>query len=144
MIFREPILTSTANSLESAPEPAPPEPAPEPKDTRGEPRKGLPPLDLTVPRNAWLSSKLKEESHVANIVQDGDFDRVDPVHAFTSKFPPIFFIRGLDDPTIPSRISEQALEMLKKLEVETEIALVPEDPQYQYVRQVIEFLKQHA
>ncbi|KAI1381232.1 Alpha/Beta hydrolase protein [Hypoxylon crocopeplum] len=146
-IFDEPIQTSTANSLEAVPEP---------QHTQGRPKKGLPPPDLSRPRNAWLFSTLKDGSHLTKIVQDGDFDRVDPVRNFTAKFPPTFFVHGLDDTMILPEISEEASERLKELGVETGTAFVPgashgfdlglgpEDPQYQYVQQAIKFLKQHA
>lgn len=94
-IFDEPVQTSTGSSLESAPKPEEPQEKP----------KGLPPPDLTKPRNAWLFSALKDGSQLAKIVQDGDFDRIDPVHTFSPNFPPTFFIHGLADPMIPSRLS---------------------------------------
>ncbi|KAF2787650.1 alpha/beta-hydrolase [Melanomma pulvis-pyrius CBS 109.77] len=146
-IFDEPVLTSTATSLESTARPVVDE---------DKPKKGLPPPDLSKPRNAWLFSAFKDGTHLSKIVQDDDFDRVDPVNSFSRVFPPTFFVHGLADSLIIPDISKEALRRLMEHGVETGIALVPEashgfdlglrpeDSQYEYVKQGIEFLKRHV
>jgi len=76
-VFDEPLRTSTASSLERATAAA---------------RKGPPKPDLTVPRNAWLFSILKKGTYLRQMVPDGNLDRVDPIHDFSTKFPPTYFL----------------------------------------------------
>ena len=146
-IFDEPLLTNTTSSLESNSSTA---------ESKERPKKGMPPPDLSKPRNAWLFSAIKDGSHLAKIVQDGDFDRVDPVNAFSPQFPPTLFVHGAADALVIPDVSQSAMDKLKKLGVETRITLVPEashgfdlglepeDSQYQYVKQAIDFLQQHV
>lgn len=99
---------------------------------------------------------MKDGSHLAKLVQDGDFDRVDPVNAFSPKFPPTLFIHGLSDTMVPPEISEQVEQKLRDHGVSTTIVLVPgashgfdigvtpEDSEYQYIKQAMDFLKKHV
>lgn len=143
-IFDEEILTSTTAALERSNKPVLDE---------VKPKKGMPPPDLSQPRNAWLFGALKDGTHLAKIVQDDDYDRIDPVNLFSSNFPPTFFIHGLEDNLVIPEFSKRASRALRALGVETELAIVPgashgfdiglefEEPQYEYIRRAIEFLK---
>jgi acetyl esterase/lipase len=158
-IFNEPLLTSTATSLEKASAASTGDGHSAPSSTGSQkPRRepGMPKPDLSIPRNAWLFSALKHGTHLGKIVQDGNFDRVDPASGFSATFPPTFFIHGAADALVLTRLSEQAYHKLKDLGVDTGLALVPgashgfdsglpeDDPKYAFVREGITFLKNHV
>lgn len=120
------------------------------------PRKGMPSPDLSKARNAWLFSALRDGTHLSKIVQDNNFDRVDPVNLFAKSFPPTFFVHGLADDLVIPDLTKEAYHRLEELGVETEIALVPEashgfdlglepeESQYKHVRRGLEFLKKYV
>ena len=142
-VFSEPLRTSTASSLERKAAEAP--------RTAGPPKP-----DLSVPRNAWLFTVLKQGKQLRYMAPDGDVDRIDPVTTFVKGFPPTYFVHGAADEWILPRFSEQAHQKLTELGVESKLALVPdlvhgfdavlapEDPRYEHVRDAFAFLKQHA
>ncbi|KAL1961767.1 hypothetical protein VTN77DRAFT_1054 [Rasamsonia byssochlamydoides] len=76
-------------------------------------------------RDAWLTAQLKRGTWLAQVVKDGDFDRVDAAKGFRAEFPPTMFVHGTGNTFTESRISERAHAELKSLGVETELLLVP-------------------
>lgn len=143
-IYEEPVISTTALSLESA------------AAANSQPKtKGLPKPDLSIPRNAWLFVNLKHGTHFSSIVQDGDYERVDPVRLFSDKFPPTFFIHGDADGMVLTKFSEMAHAELERLGVETGIMLPkgkshgfdvgvgPEDSDFISIRAGLDFLIQH-
>jgi pimeloyl-ACP methyl ester carboxylesterase len=148
-IFQGPIPTYTELSLEKVAEESS-------KAAHGKPSRGIPKPDLSVPRNAWLFAHLKKGTHLQNIVQDGNYDRVDPVAVFSKSFPPTMFIHGDADTMVPTSLSSRAHSQLQALGVDSKLVLVPnashgfeiglaaEEPDYQYVAQGIHFLKQQV
>lgn len=144
-VFKEPVSSNTMLSLERA------------SNTSEQPKaKGLPRPDLSVPRNAWLFVTLKEGTQFPAIVQDGDYERIDPVNLFSGKFPPTFFIHGDADGMIIPKFSIEAKEKLESFGVETGI-LLPEgmshgfdvgvelnEPEFASIRAGLDFLIKHA
>ncbi|OBT65058.1 hypothetical protein VE03_05242 [Pseudogymnoascus sp. 23342-1-I1] len=143
-IHEEPVITTTALSLERA------------AAAGAQPKtKGLPRPDLSIPRNAWLFVNLKNGTHFSSIVQDGNYERVDPVRLFSAKFPPTFFIHGNADGMVLPKFSEMAHAELQRLGVETGILLPegkshgfdvgvgPEDEEFASIRAGLDFLIQH-
>ncbi|KAF7553254.1 hypothetical protein G7Z17_g3738 [Cylindrodendrum hubeiense] len=140
-IHNGPILTTTVTSLERM--------AASSNKTKA---RGMPAPDLGVPRNAWLFTALKNGSHMKAIVQDGNFDSVDPALAFKPGFPPTFFVHGDADVLIPAIFSERACNELKKYGVATELSLVAnqshgfdaglsrEDAEWPPIRRALDFL----
>lgn len=62
---------------------------------------------------------------MSRVIQDGDFDRVDPASLFSKEhFPPTCFIHGTSDTLVDAKFSQRAYEDLKANNVETEIVLV--------------------
>ncbi|KAJ5774422.1 Alpha/beta hydrolase fold-3 [Penicillium paradoxum] len=144
-IHSEPVLSNTMLSLERA------------ANTNTQPKtKGLPRPDLSIPRNAWLFVKLKEGTHLPGIVQDGDYERIDPVRSFSANFPPTFFVHGNADAMVLPEFSVKAHEKLQSLGVETRILLPegkshgfdvgvePEDEDFASIRAGLDFLVQHV
>jgi pimeloyl-ACP methyl ester carboxylesterase len=148
-IFQGPLPTYTNLSLEKVGEGSS-------KAADGKSSRGIPKPDLSVPRNAWLFTHLKRGTHLQNIVQDGKYDRVDPVTIFSKSFPPTMFIHGDADTMVPTSLSLRAHSVLQALGVDSKLVLVPnashgfeiglpaEEPNYQYVAQGIDFLKQQV
>ncbi|EEU35506.1 uncharacterized protein NECHADRAFT_55522 [Fusarium vanettenii 77-13-4] len=140
-IYQEPILTTTVTSLETA--------APSTSGTR---KRGMPAPDLSIPRNAWLFTALKNGTQIKAIVTDGDFESVDPAQAFKPGFPPTFFLHGDADAMVPPRFSQKAFEDLRSHGVKTELSLVPNqshgfdaglshvDAEWPAVRRALDFL----
>ncbi|KAL2829518.1 Alpha/Beta hydrolase protein [Aspergillus cavernicola] len=114
-IYEEPVLSTTILSLERASAEAAHQARPK--------TKGLPKPDLSIPRNAWLFVSLKLGTHFASIVQDGDYERVDPVRGFSEGFPPTFFVHGNADGMVLPDFSVRAYEELKELGVDTGLGL---------------------
>ncbi|QKX54952.1 uncharacterized protein TRUGW13939_02042 [Talaromyces rugulosus] len=126
-IYQEPVISHTGLSLEGA------------SKSNDKPKtKGLPMPDLSVPRNAWLFSSLKNGTHFSSIVKDGDYQHVDPVR-----------LHGIHN------FSVKAHEELQLLGVETGIELPegkshgfdvgvgPEDPDFASIRAGLDFLIRH-
>lgn len=113
-IYEGPLLTTTVTSLERA--------AASSSKTK---KRGLPAPDLSVPRNAWLFTALKNGTHMKAIVKDDNFEGVDPTLAFKPGFPPTFFVHGDADDMVPARFSEKAFNDLSSHGVKTELSLVP-------------------
>ncbi|KAI1341023.1 Alpha/Beta hydrolase protein [Xylariaceae sp. FL0016] len=143
-VYEEPLQTFVPISLEKS------------ANASDEPSEGMPRMDMSVPRNAWLFSAMKVGTQMKLLIQDDDFDRVDPTNAFSSSFPPTMFIHGTADDLIPLRFSQKAHARLVELGVETKIALVEgkghgfdiglqkTDPAYTVVKEGISFLKEHV
>ena len=139
-IHDEPLRTFTKSSLERS----------------AAARAGPPKPDLSVPRNAWLFTILKNGTHLQHLVPDGNLHRVDPSNGFSEKFPPTFFLHGSADDWVIPKFSEQAHQKLKGLGVETRIAILPglihgfdamltsDDPRYASITESFEFLKKHV
>lgn len=81
-------------------------------------------FDLSKHRNAWFVSQLLKGTAWSSIVQDGDYDRVDPTTIFSASFPPTMFIHGIEDEIVPLGFSEKAYEELKSEGVETDLIKV--------------------
>lgn len=146
-IYNEPVLSNTMLSLEHA------------ANTNTQPKtktKGLPRPDLSIPRNAWLFVKLKEGMHLPAIVQDGDYERIDPVRSFSANFPPTFFVHGNADAMVLSEFSVKAHEKLRSFGVETgillpegkshgfDVGVEPEDADFTSIRAGLDFLVQYV
>ncbi|CAI7640056.1 unnamed protein product [Penicillium glandicola] len=144
-VYKEPVSSNTMLSLESA------------TKTNDQPKtKGLPRPDLSVPRNAWLFVHLKEGTQLPAIVQDGDYERIDPVNSFSDKFPPTFFIHGDADGMIIPKFSIDANSKLQSLGIETGILLPKgkshgfdigveiDEPDFVSIRAGLDFLIKHA
>jgi acetyl esterase/lipase len=80
---------------------------------------------IPPPRDAWLTAHLKTGTWLAQVLQDGDVDRVDGAKYFSATFPPTMFIHGTKDTFTEVAVSEKAYESLTALGVDTEILLVP-------------------
>lgn len=140
-IFEEPVMTTTATSLEKAA-----------ASQDGERKRGMPAPDLSLPRNAWLFTALKNGTQMKTIVKGDDYDGVDPIKRFHPKFPPTFFVHGDTDGLIPSAFSEKACRELSELGVKARISLIPgqshgfdagldvNDPEWPQVRDALDFL----
>lgn len=112
----------------------------------------MPAPDLSVPRNAWLFTALKNGTQLKAIVKDDNFNRVDPTLAFKPGFPPTFFLHGNADALVLPRISEKAFSDLSNHGVKTELSLVPnqshgfdaglsqDDVEWPHVRRALDFL----
>lgn len=157
-IFEEPAIMSTATSLEEASQATgdrqEEQAAPPPFDTKKP--KGVPMPDFSKPRNAWLFTKLKQGAQIAEIVPDGEYDRVDPYAMLSAKFPPTCFVHGDADAMVHYKFSERAYQRLKDLSVDAELITVPgvshgfdmglprDDPAYSLVTKAIDFVCQYA
>ncbi|KAK7442891.1 hypothetical protein CaCOL14_011109 [Colletotrichum acutatum] len=140
-IFDEPVMTTTAISLEKAA-----------ASQDVVIKRGMPAPDLSVPRNAWLFTALRDGTQMKTIVKDDDLDCVDPVRGFHPKFPPTFFVHGDTDGLIPSAFSERACRELSDMGVKARISLIPgqshgfdaglgvDDPGWPQVRDALDFL----
>ncbi|EXF81913.1 hypothetical protein CFIO01_02621 [Colletotrichum fioriniae PJ7] len=140
-IFEEPVMTTTATSLEKAA-----------ASQDGERKRGMPAPDLSLPRNAWLFTALKNGTQMKTIVKGDDYDSVDPIKRFHPKFPPTFFVHGDTDGLVPSAFSEKACRELSELGVKARISLIPgqshgfdagldvNDPEWPQVRDALDFL----
>lgn len=144
-IHDEPTQTTTMTSLERAS-------AAREKNNK----RGMPAPDLSVPRNAWLFTALREGTHLRDIVKDGDFERIDPARLFKPGFSPTFFLHGDADAMVLTSFSERAHKELGEQGVETEIALVrgashgfdagisQDDEDWPQVRQGLDFIIRQA
>ncbi|KAF2424240.1 hypothetical protein EJ08DRAFT_700833 [Tothia fuscella] len=65
-------------------------------------------LDTSTPRNAWFVANMKKGTLLKNAVQDGNFDRIDPVQLFSSSFPPTYFLHGTADTAVPVELARKA------------------------------------
>lgn len=81
-------------------------------------------IDLSKSRNAWLFNAMREGNHIANVVRDGDYARVDPMTLMSPDFPPTAFIHGTADTLVDYRFSRDAHRRLKDLGVESELISV--------------------
>jgi acetyl esterase/lipase len=88
------------------------------------PESPVPVPDLARPRAAWFLSHLRDGTWMQNIVQDGDYARVDPAELFSERYPPTCFIHGTEDKVIPPRFSEQAYRTLQSFSVQSELLIV--------------------
>ncbi|KAH8889989.1 alpha/beta-hydrolase [Thozetella sp. PMI_491] len=84
--------------------------------------------DMTKPRNAWLLTSIKEGWWLREIVQDGNYARIDPATLFGPAFPPTAFIHGTADVVCPHSLSEKAHASLREHGVDTALFLVPDKP----------------
>ncbi|VUC22767.1 unnamed protein product [Clonostachys rosea] len=107
-VFEEDAPTSSALSLE------------DPKTegfqgpTKSTQPPGLPPIDFSVPRNAWLFDSLKRGTLFQNIVPDKDFNRVEPTNGFSENFPPTIFVHGTADQSVDVSLTIRAHQDLKE------------------------------
>lgn len=76
------------------------------------------------PRKAWLLSGLKEGWWLEKIVQDGNYDRVDPSKLYSKNFPPTCFVHGSTDALVDPKFSEIGHDSLKNLGVDIEYLLI--------------------
>ncbi|KAF5625174.1 uncharacterized protein FTJAE_10071 [Fusarium tjaetaba] len=79
--------------------------------------------DFSMPRTAYLLSNLRDGTLFRNVVQDGDYERVDPVELFSAKFPPTCFVHGSEDKMCLPKFSQKAHESLVSLGVDTELLI---------------------
>lgn len=77
--------------------------------------------DLSRPQNAYLLSNLRDRTLFRNIVQDGNYKRVNPVELFSAKFPLTCFIHGTEDKMALPRFSKAAYKFLKSFDVNSEL-----------------------
>ncbi|KAK2686273.1 hypothetical protein QWA68_014850 [Fusarium oxysporum] len=102
-IYNEGVITSAPPSFKKVPDS--PKPVP----------------DFSKPRTAWLLSNLRDGTLIRNVVQDDNYDRVDPVGLFSSKFPPTCFIHGTEDKMALPRFSSQACQTLRSFGVDAKL-----------------------
>ncbi|KAF4334032.1 alpha beta-hydrolase [Fusarium beomiforme] len=102
-IYNEGVITSAPPSFKKVPDS--PKPVP----------------DFTKPRTAWLLSNLRDGTMFQNVVQDGNYERVDPVELFSTNFPPTCFIHGTEDKMALPRFSAQAYQTLQSLGVDAKL-----------------------
>lgn len=88
------------------------------------PESPTPVPDFSRPRVAWLLSHLRDGTWLRDVVQDGDYKRVDPVELFSKSFPPTCFLHGTEDAMCPPRLSEQAHKALRSFQVPSELLVV--------------------
>ncbi|USP79377.1 hypothetical protein yc1106_06651 [Curvularia clavata] len=114
-IHDEPTLTTTATSLERV--------APATSAASQRPQRGMPAPDLSLPRNAWLFTALKNGEHMAAVLKDSLPHEVEPTLAFSPQFPPTVFVHGEADTMIPCTISEKAHKALEYHGVQTQLLI---------------------
>lgn len=144
-IYEEPVLTTTLTSMEIM--------AASSARMENQPKqRGLPPPDLSIPRNAWLFTALKDGTQIKAVVKDDAFEDVEPTMAFSPRFPPTAIIHGGADSMVPCRLSEKAFEELDQHGVETLLLVLPDqdhgfdaglssdDAEWQQVRRALDFL----
>lgn len=111
---------------------------------------------LHDPRAAWFITQLKNGTSISSIVPDGNYD-FEVSKQFVHKFPPTFFLHGVNDPFVPAKLSIQANEELRKAGNESEILLGDDivhvfdieladtDPKFaKYVVPALEFAVRHV
>lgn len=114
--------------------------------------------NLEDPRAAWFIAAAKKGTSYPDVVQDGDYERVEATNRFSKNFPPTIFLHGTQDPFVDYKLAVRAHEQLKALGVETEILLgddiehgfdifltSQDDPKFtKYVLPALEFAKKHV
>ncbi|KAL5590249.1 hypothetical protein FOBRF1_013806 [Fusarium oxysporum] len=100
-VYDEGVITSAPSSFKKVPDS--PKPVP----------------DFSKPRTAWLLSNLRDGTMFRNVVQDDNYERVDPVELFSANFPPTCFIHGTEDRMALPRFSAQACQALQSLSVDS-------------------------
>ncbi|KAJ3178620.1 hypothetical protein HDU87_003443 [Geranomyces variabilis] len=81
-----------------------------------------------TPRAAWMTLVSQQGTWLAEVVKDGDYERVDPL-ALAAKsprtFPPVFTIHGTDDTFVPYSLSERFTKELKDLAIDATLVPAP-------------------
>ena len=80
--------------------------------------------DFSRPRVAWFLSHLRDGTWLRNVVQDGNYERVDPAELFSESFPPTCFVHGTEDTICLPRFSKQAHDTLQSFNVPSELLVV--------------------
>lgn len=80
--------------------------------------------DLSLPRQAWMISQIRDGTLMKTINGGDDYTKVDPIYSFTEKYPPTCFIHGTADAMVSHDFSARAETALEELDVDTELLYV--------------------
>lgn len=137
-VLQEGTVTSTPSSFKTTPS----NPTPVP--------------DFSRSRVAWLLTNLKEGTWLRNVVQDEQYNRVDPSMLFSANFPPTCFVHGTEDKMCEPRFSGQAYQELQRHNVESKLLLAEgkghdfdgkiskDNPDFSLLREAFNFLAQQV
>jgi acetyl esterase/lipase len=113
--------------------------------------------DFSSPRSAWMINALRDGTHLAECVKDGNYERVDPVNFFNASFPPTCIIHGTKDDFVPFELASRAAKALHAVGTEKKFIIVPDQPHVfdlqlkeddslfkQYVLPGLQFLAAHV
>lgn len=77
--------------------------------------------NLSDSRCAWYLQQIKTGTAISSIVSVAEMERADPTNAFSTKFPPTYFLHGKADSFVKYELTVKAHEALKNLGVKTQL-----------------------